>query len=84
MTEKKQKATKVKCKGNEFITKQANISGIYTSLEEAFHWSSFTGEHNTLSLPKLTRRNAKLNKFAFWKPHDYSIYYEGGCQKDFK
>ena len=29
-------------------------------------WSSFADEHNTL--PKSTRRNVKLNKFAFGTP----------------
>ena len=48
-----------------------NTWGIYSPLEEAFEfcWSSFANEHNTL--PKSTRRNVKLNKFAFgtaWLP----------------
>ena len=48
--------------------KTANICGIKSSLEEAseFCWSSFADEHNTL--PKSTRRNVKLNKFAFENP----------------
>ena len=47
------------------LTKQFSICGIYSFLEEAFDfcWSSFADEHNTL--PKSTKRNVKLNKFAF-------------------
>ena len=47
--------------------KTVNICGIYSSLEAfEFCWSSFADEHNTL--PKLTKRNIKLNKFAFGTP----------------
>ena len=44
------------------------MCGIWSSLEEAFEfcWSSFADEHN--AFPKLTRRNVKLNKFAFGIP----------------
>ena len=50
------------------LNKTANICGIKSSLEEAFEfcWSSFADAHNTL--PKSTRRNVKLNKFAFGTP----------------
>ena len=47
--------------------KTVNICRIYSSLEAfEFCWSSFADEHN--ALPKLTRRNIKLNKFAFGTP----------------
>ena len=44
------------------------MNTVYSSLEEVleFCWGSFTNEHNTLL--KLTRRNVKLKKFAFWTP----------------
>ena len=47
----------------------------YSSLQEAFEccWSSLADEHNTL--PKSTRRNVKLNKFAFETQRLYQIYY---------
>ena len=47
---------------------KVNISGLYSSLEEAFKffWSSFADEQNTL--PKSTKRNVKLNKSAFGTP----------------
>ena len=66
MTDKRQKATKVKCKRDRRISsKTINICGIYSSLEEAFEfcWSSLADEHN--NLPKSTRRNVKLDKFVF-------------------
>ena len=69
ITDKRQKAAKVKCKRDESLTKQPIlICGIQSSLEEAFEfcWSSFEDEHNTL--PKSTRRNVELNKFAFGTP----------------
>ena len=71
MTDKRQRATKVKCKCHESIKKTVNISRIYSSLEEAFEfcWSLFADEHKTL--PKSTKRNVKSNKFAFgtlWLP----------------
>ena len=37
-----------------------------------FCWSSLAEEHNTL--PKSTRRNVKLNKFAFGTQWMYRIY----------
>ena len=66
--DKRQKATKVKCKRDESITKTINVCGICSSLDEAFEfcWIWFADEHNTL--PKLTRSNIKLNKFAFGTP----------------
>ena len=71
MTDKRQRATKVKCMCHESIKKTVNISRIYSSLEEAFEfcWSLFADEHKTL--PKSTKRNVKSNKFAFgtlWLP----------------
>ena len=69
MTDKRRKATKVKCKGDESVTKQSIFVEYISSLEEAFEfcWSSFADEHNTL--PKSTRRNEiQLNKFAFGSP----------------
>ena len=58
MTDKKQKATKVKSKRKESLTKQ----------EEAFEfcWSSLADEHNTF--PKSTKRDVKLDKFIFGTP----------------
>ena len=66
--DKRQKATKVKCKRDESITKTINVCGICSSLDEAFEfcWISFADEHNTL--PKLTRSNIKLIKCAFGTP----------------
>ena len=60
-------ASKVKCKRAEY-NKTVNICGIYSSVEEAFElcWSMLADGPNTL--PKLTRRNIKLNKFAFGTP----------------
>ena len=45
-----------------------NISGLRSSLEEAFefYWSWFPDEHKTL--PKSTKENVKLNTFAFGTP----------------
>ena len=65
MTDKRQKATKVKCKREESSNKPVNICGIWSSLEDVFEfcWSSLTDEHNTL--PKPTRRHIKLDKFIF-------------------
>ena len=56
MTDKRQKATKVKCKRDESLTKQSK----YSPLEEAFEfsWSLFADEHNTYV--KSTRRNIEL------------------------
>ena len=68
MTEKRQKATKVKCKRDESRTKQSiYVEYSLLSLEQAFefYWL-FVDEHNTL--PKSTRRKLKLNKFTFWTP----------------
>ena len=67
MTDKRQRVTKSNVNAMT-LNKTVNISGIYSSLEEAFEfcWSSFADEHNTL--PKSTRRNVKLNKFAFGTP----------------
>ena len=64
MTDKRQQAKWI-------YNKTVNTWGIYSSLEEAFEFcfSSFANEHNTL--PKSTRGNEKLNKFAFgtaWLP----------------
>ena len=69
MTDKRQKAARVKYKCDESLTKQS-IFEEYSLLQnlEAFEffWRSFADEHNTLL--KLTRRNVKLNKFAFGTP----------------
>ena len=48
--------------------KTVNFCGIQTSVEEAFEfcWSSWADQHNTL--PKSTRRHAKLEKFIFGTP----------------
>ena len=59
MTDKRQKAAKVKCKRDESLT--------------ICEWSSFTDEHNTL--PKSTRKNVKWNKFAFGTPSQPDLLY---------
>ena len=69
MTDKRQKATKVKCKCNESITKQNSqyLWNIFFSGRSSWVLLElFADEHNTF--PKLTRRNVKLNKFAFRTP----------------
>ena len=50
------------------FNKTVNICGIQSSLEEAFElcWSLLADEHDTL--PKSTRRHAKLDKFIFGTP----------------
>ena len=66
MTDKRQKAAKVKCKSDESLTKQS-IFVEYSLLQKqhlSFQcWSSFADEHNTFL--KSTRTNVKSNKFAF-------------------
>ena len=66
MTDKRQKATEVKCKREESLAKQS-IFVEYT-LEEVFEfcWSSLADEHK--HLPKSTRRHVKLYKFVFGTP----------------
>ena len=68
MTDRRQKATKVKCKREESGAKHSIFGGIYSSLEEAYEfcWSSLAGEHSTLL--KSTRRHVKLGKFVFGAP----------------
>ena len=69
MTDKRQKATKVKCKREESLTKQSIfLECMQSPLEEAFefYWSSLADEHNTL--PKSTRRHLELDKFVFGTP----------------
>ena len=51
------------------MTKQS----IFVEYILEFCWSSLADEHNTL--PKSTRRNVKLNKFAFETQQLYQIYY---------
>ena len=68
MTDKRQKATKVKCKREESLTKQS-IFVEYSHLYKkrlSFCWNSWADEHNTL--PKSTRRHAKLDKSIFGTP----------------
>ena len=59
------------------MTKQSIFVEYILLLEEAFEfcWSSCSSvdKHNTL--PKSTRRNVKLNKFAFGTQRLYRIYY---------
>ena len=62
MTDKRQKAAKVKCKRHESLTKQS-IFVEYSLLQEkhlSFAWAR--SEINT------TLKNVKLNKFAFGTP----------------
>ena len=69
MTDKRQKATKVKCKREEFLTKQS-VFVEYSLLQKkhlsfaGVHWQN--DEHNTL--PKSTRRHVKLDKFIYGTP----------------
>ena len=69
MTDKRPKATKVKCKRNESLTKQSIF--VEYSLLQRKHLS-FTGAHSqmntTLFQKLLTRRNVKLSEFAFGTP----------------
>ena len=55
-------------KTRRICNKTVDMWGIQSSPEEAFEFcrSSFADEHN--AFPKLTRRNVKLNKFAFGIP----------------
>ena len=64
MTEKRQKATKVKCKREESLTKQSIFVEYILLQKKAFEfcWSSLADEHNTLL--KSTRRHVKLDKFV--------------------
>ena len=50
MTDKRQKATKVKCKRDESTTKTVNIPRIYSSIEKAseFCCISLAKDHKTL------------------------------------
>ena len=66
MTDKRQKATKVKCKRDESLTKQPIFVEYSLLLKKHL---SFAGAHSqVITLPKSTRRNVKLNKFAFETP----------------
>ena len=69
MTDKRQKATKVKCKREESLTKQSMFVE-YSLLSEdkafEFCWRLLADEHN--SSPKSTRRHIKLDKFIFGTP----------------
>ena len=71
MTDKRQKATKVKCKREESQTKPPIFVEYSLLLKKhlSFCWSSLADEHN--NLPKSTRRHVKLLKFIFgtsWLP----------------
>ena len=61
MTDKRQKAAKVKCKHDE--SREQNSQYLWNIV---FSRRSIWDAHNTL--PKSTRRNVKLNKFAFGTP----------------
>ena len=69
MTDKRQKAKKVKCKCNQSINNETvNICGIHSSLEEAFEfcWSLLASKHNTYQ--KSTWRNEKFEQICVWNP----------------
>ena len=69
MADKRQKATKVKCKRKESLTKQSMfVEYSLLSKDKAFEfcWCLLADEHN--SSPKLTRRHIKLDKFIFGTP----------------
>ena len=69
MTDKIQKATKVKCKREEYLTKQSMfVEYSLLSKDKAFEfcWCLLADEHN--SSPKSTRRHIKLGKFIFGAP----------------
>ena len=63
MTDKRQKATKVKCKREESLTKQSIFVEYSLLLKKhlGFAWSALADEHNTLP-------NVKLDKFVFGTP----------------
>jgi len=65
MTDKKQKATKVKCKCEESLTKQSIF--VEYRLKKHLNFAGARGQINT-TLPKSTRRHAKLDKFIFGTP----------------
>ena len=69
-TDKRQKATKVKCKREESLTNSLYLWNIVFSRRSIWVLlSSLADEHNTS--PKSTRRHAKLDKFMFgtsWLP----------------
>ena len=73
MTDKRQKATKVKCKGEESRTKQLIFVEYSLLLKKHLSfaaWSTLADEHNTL--PKSNRRHVKLVKFISgpsWLPN---------------
>ena len=69
MTDKGQKATKVKCKRDESLTKRS----IFVEFEH-FSFAGARSQMNTTLLPKSTGRNVKLNNLHL-EPHDYRIYY---------
>ena len=67
MTDKRQKATKVKCKREESLTNILYLWNIVFSRRSIWVLlSSLADEHNTS--PKSTRRHAKLDKFIFGSP----------------
>ena len=73
MTDKRQKATKAKCKRDESLTKQPIF--VEYSLLLKKHLSLGGAHSQMITIPKSTRRNVKLNKFTFetpWLP-DYYI-----------
>ena len=66
MTDKRQKATKVKCKRDESLTKQSTFVEYSLLYKKHLSFAGVVDEHNTL--PKSTRRNVKLNKFVLGTP----------------
>ena len=66
MTNKRQKATKVKCKRDDSLTEQPIF--VEYSLLLKKHLSLGGAHSQMITLPKSTRRNVKLNKFAFETP----------------
>ena len=67
MTDKRQKAAKVKCKRDESLIKTANICGIQSSLEAfEFCWSSFADEHNTFT--KIDQEKRKIEVICICSP----------------
>ena len=75
MTDKIQKATKVKFKSEESLTKQSIfLEYSLSSLEETFEfcWSLLADEHNTS--PKIDQKTQNWTNL-YLELHDYQIHY---------
>ena len=69
MTDKRQKATKVKCKREESLAKQSIFWNIIFSRRSIWVLLELVGRWTQqYTLPKSTRRHVKLDKFIFGTP----------------